>query len=349
MRAFFQPLGPLLRAWAWSALVCGVLAFALVGQFVWSGAMPANEGWRIVAREWAPWAVISPLLIRLVSRVPLGRARWQVASAVHLISMIVVVGLYTWWAEALFPPPGMALAGHGPPPPHRWVFGVLFFRLPIYLTVVSVAHSVYFRGRALERDSSLASARLEALKMQLQPHFLFNALNAIAELVHLDPNVADEMLVALSRLLRLSLDTSAEQLLPLRRELELVKSYLAIEHVRFGDRLRFEVDAPPEVQEALTPAFLLQPLVENAVHHGLEPRAGAGVLKIRAVRIGASLRLTVSDNGVGVVAGAPLREGIGIANTRARLHVLFDDAASLFLRSEGGFTAEVTIPFRTAP
>ena len=358
MRAFFHPLRPLLNSWAWSFLIYGPLALVVVGQFAWSVSMPVAEAWRMAARDWLPWAVLTPLLFRLVSRLPLERARWRLALPVHLLCGIAVVGLSAWWGEVVLPPPLPPQATNiqpmdSQPPPfrpplRRWFFGVLFFRLPIYLAIVSVAHSIYFYRRSLERDSSLTKARLEALKMQLQPHFLFNSLNAIAELVHKDPDVADEMLTALSSLLRLSLETSGEQLLPLRRELEFVESYLAIEHVRFGDRLRFKLDVPLETQNALVPAFLLQPLVENAVRHGLEPRAGAGLLLVSAHRSGASLQLCVSDNGVGLSGEKPLREGIGLSNTRARLSALFDGAASLEFHRGEGLTVNVTLPFRTA-
>lgn len=354
MHAFFQPIRPLLKAWGWSFLVCGVLAFVLVGQFAWAVSMPAGEAWHMAARDWLPWALVSPLLFRLVSRLPLERVRWRVALPVHLLCALVVVGLSTWWGEVVLPPPAppqttrAVSSGAERPPPRRWLFAVLFFRLPIYLAVVSVAHSVYFYRRSLARETSLSQANLAALKMQLQPHFLFNSLNAIAELVHRDPDAADEMLVALSSLLRLSLETSGEQLLPLRRELEFVESYLAIEHARFGDRLCFELDISPETHGALVPAFLLQPLVENAVRHGLEPRAGAGVLVVRAHRNGAALQLSVSDNGIGLADDQPVREGIGLSNTRARLHALFGAAASLELQRGAGLTVNVLLPFRTS-
>ena len=202
MHSFFQPIRPLLKAWSWSFLICSVLASVLVGQFAWAVAMPAGEAWRMAARDWLPWAVAAPLLFRLVSRLPLERVRWRLALPVHLLCALVVVGLSTWWGEVALSPPtppqiqGAASAGPERPPPHRWLFAVLFFRMPIYLAVVSVAHSVYFYRRSLARETSLSRASLAALKMQLQPHFLFNSLNAIAELVHKDPDAADEMLVA---------------------------------------------------------------------------------------------------------------------------------------------------------
>ena len=286
MRDFFRPSSWWLKAWGWSFLVFGLIALVVVGQVVWSMSIPLREAWSMAARDWLPWAVVSPLLFRLVSRLPLERSRWRLALPVHLLCGIVVVGLYTWWGEIVLPPPHPTHAAHaagdetgrpGSQPNHRpWMFAILFFRVPIYLAVISIAHALYFYRRSLEREHSLGQAHLAALRMQLQPHFLFNSLNAIAELVHRDPDAADEMLVALSSLLRLSLETSGEQLLPLRRELEFVGSYLAIEHARFGDRLQFEWDVSPETHGALVPAFLLQPLVENAVRHGLEPRAGGG-------------------------------------------------------------------------
>ena len=157
------------------------------------------------------------------------------------------------------------------------------------------------------------------------------------------------MLVALSSLLRLSLETSGEQLLPLGRELEVVRRYLSIEHIRFGDRLCFTFDVAPDTQAALVPAFLLQPLVENSVRHGLEPRGGPGALTVSARRDGPNLRLSVSDNGVGIPAHRPLHEGIGLSNTRARLRVLFDDAASVELEHGEGLTINITLPFCTSP
>lgn len=358
MRAFFQPIRPLLKSWVWSFLVCGALALVLAGQFALTVALPMGEAWRMAARDWLPWAVVSPLLFRLVSRLPLERVRWRVALPVHVLCGVAVVGLAVWWGEVVLPPPapaqraGAATNGADPPEPmplpRRWLFAVLFFRLPTYLAVVSVAHSVYFYRRSAAREASLSQARLEALKMQLQPHFLFNSLNAIAELVHRDPDAADDMIAALSHLLRLSLESSGEQLLSLRRELEFVEAYLAIEHVRFGDRLQFELDVPTEAGQALVPAFLLQPLVENAVRHGLEPRSGKGLLKVSARRAGENLWLAVADNGVGLPEAGPPREGIGLSNTRARLKVLFDGAAGLELERAGGLTVHVTLPFRTA-
>ena len=379
-RGFFLPFRPLVKGWLLSFAVFGLLALVLVSQFALAVSMPWEMALRTAARDWLPWALLTPLIFRLVSRLPLERARGKIAWVVHILCGIVTIGLCNWWAESVVPhrftlggrrpePRGESVRSPKdnlrplPPPsrapprgeaPRRRPFNPFFligFRLPIYLAIVSLAHAVLFSRRSQERDrleASLAKARIEALKMQLQPHFLFNSLNSIAALVHRDPQAADEMLAGLSDLLRLTLESSGEQELPLSEELKFVERYLAIEHVRFGERLRFEIEIAPEVRRAMVPTFLLQPLVENAVHHGLEPKPGPGLLSIRAARAGARLRLTVADNGPGLTDGAAPREGIGLANTRARLRELYGDAASLDLESKDGLKVEITLPFRLA-
>lgn len=382
IRGFFLPFQPLLKGWLLSFAVFALLALVLVGQFALAVSMPWELALRTAIRDWLPWALLTPLIFRLVSRLPLERSRRKTAWPVHIFCGIATIALCNWWAESVFPPaprggpggrrpePRAEIARDGkdnlrnaPPPqrgpprgdgPRRRPFNAFFligFRLPIYLAIVSVAHAVLFSRRSQERDrleASLAKARIEALKMQLQPHFLFNSLNSIAALVHRDPHAADEMLAGLSDLLRLTLESSGEQELPLSEELKFVERYLAIEHVRFGERLRFEIDIAPDVRGALVPTFLLQPLVENAVHHGLEPQQGTGLLSIRAWREGPRLRLTVADNGPGLADESPHREGIGLANTRARLRELYGNAATLELKSGDGMKVEISLPFRLA-
>ncbi len=380
---FFVPFRPLLKGWLISFLAFGLLAFVFVGQFAWLFSAPFTKVLLVGGiRDWLPWALLAPLLFRLVSRLPLGRSHWKTALPVHLACAAATMLFCVWWADfamnafrdksgAPFSefrglrPSATDNAPAGSPPRPSLPFGlprhlaILFFtlgvRLPIYLTLISIAHAVHFyrhsqerERRTLELTASLAQSRLEALKMQLQPHFLFNTLNAIAALVHRDAEAADEMLSALSDLLRLTLESAGHQELPLSRELEFVERYLAIEHVRFGDRLCYELQIAEETRDALVPALLLQPLVENAVRHGLEPRPGPGLLTICSAREGGKLRLNVADNGQGLSEVRPVREGIGLSNTRARLHELYGSAATLEIRNSDGLRVEITLPFHPA-
>ena len=231
------------------------------------------------------------------------------------------------------------------------------FGLAIYLIVVSAAHALGYYRRAKERDlhaaeltANLNRAKLDALRLQLQPHFLFNTLNAIATLVHRDARAADNLIGDLSDLLRLSLLTTDHEV-PLARELELLDHYLAIEQTRLGNRLRIARAIEAGATAALVPTFVLQPLAENAIRHGLEPRSAPGTITISARRDGDLLRLTVADDGVGLAADQlTARRGIGLANTEARLQALHGSAAKLELHTppEGGLRVEITLPFKTA-
>ena len=227
--------------------------------------------------------------------------------------------------------------------------------MPVYWVVVCGAHALLFYRRSQERErralelaASLAQAKLQALRMQLQPHFLFNTLNAISTLVHRDAAAADEMIGNLSDFLRLTLENADRPELPLGEELEFVRCYLAIEQVRFGDRLRVDYDVPAELRSVAVPTLILQPLVENALRHGLEPQTGGGTLRIEARRMGDSLQISVIDNGRGLPAQPPQRTGIGVANTRERLRERFgaNSGAGLVMDSPagGGTAAILTLP-----
>jgi two-component system LytT family sensor kinase len=201
----------------------------------------------------------------------------------------------------------------------------------------------------LQRE--LVEARLEALRMQLNPHFLFNTLHAISALIQDNPAGADRVVARLSELLRLSLDQTKPQEVPLSEEMAFLDSYLEIEQTRFAERLEIEREIAPETRQALVPYLILQPLVENAIHHGIEPREELGRVRISSRRSNDCLELRVRDNGDGLDSqgnGAP-REGIGLSNTRARLKHLYGADCSLELASAsgGGLEALVRIPFRT--
>jgi two-component sensor histidine kinase len=365
----------LLKGWAFSFAGWGMVAFVLGAKLTFDTGGPWTMTIRPSLRDWLPWAVLTPIIFRFVRSFPIDRQGWKIAVPLHLFFCAAVIALCQWWQHfydphfrpaPLPPPPPPAIAGvppepppwppppgpphHGPPhgPSPAWVdlFHLVTFGLPIYLMIVSGAHAALFFRRDQQRAASLARARLDALRSQLQPHFLFNTLNVIAELVHEDPEKADAMITALSEMLRMTLDSAAEQLIPLEREIEFVERYFAIMQTRLGERLHYDCNIPLSAQRALVPPFLLQPLVENAILHGIEPTASGGVVTLRARVKDDSLHLSVADNGIGMET-PPAREGIGLANTRARLQELFGSAAQVTLTNGSGVTVEVTLPFRT--
>jgi glucose-6-phosphate-specific signal transduction histidine kinase len=205
------------------------------------------------------------------------------------------------------------------------------------------------RLRGAELEAQLAQSQLHALRTQIQPHFLFNTLNAISALALAEPMQARKMIARLSNLLRLTLEEQHVQLLPLSRELEFVRHYLEIQRARFRDRLDTQFDVADEALHAEVPCMILQPLVENALHHGLLAKVSRGTLRILARREGANLRLSVEDDGLGLPA-AGIVEGVGLGNTRARLEKLFGGAASLQMQAlEGGGTrVDLRVPFQAA-
>jgi len=205
------------------------------------------------------------------------------------------------------------------------------------------------RLRGAELEAQLAQSQLQALRTQIQPHFLFNTLNAISALALADPMQARKMISRLSDLLRLTLEEHHLQLLPLSRELEFVRHYLEIQRARFRDRLDTHFEVADETLPAEVPCMILQPLVENALHHGLLAKVSRGSLRIRAEREGQHLRLAVEDDGLGLPSGGVV-EGVGLGNTRARLDRLFGGAASLRMQAlEGGGTrVELRVPFQAA-
>jgi sensor histidine kinase YesM len=210
----------------------------------------------------------------------------------------------------------------------------------------------YFR-QARDREqleARLARAQLQTLKLQLQPHFLFNTLNAITALISVQPRIAERMVSGLSELLRLSLRNAGEQEVPLSRELELLEHYVEIQQIRFRDRLTVTLEIAPDAMQALVPNFILQPLVENAIRHGIGPRAAPGHVDVRAYRENGTLHLRVADDGVGVRSRSaePSRDGIGLGNTKARLEHLYGTLHQFSARggSNGGFVVDIVIPYR---
>lgn len=254
------------------------------------------------------------------------------------------------------------LAEHLPPPlprrfgPHFGAGSVALDALAC-LALLGLSHAGAFHQRYRERErqaslleARLNQARLRALQGQLQPHFLFNALNGIATLVRRDPVTAEEMLIALSDLLRAVLSNSQQQEITLRQELDFIHRYLALQKMRFGTRLDVQLDIDPNAMDCLVPALLLQPLVENAIRHGLEPLATTGILRIATSRSENELVLKVADNGVGLPDTPGARTGFGLANVRERLAALYGKnfQFEVLPRETGGVLVQVRLPVRLA-
>jgi signal transduction histidine kinase len=297
------------------------------------------------------WTLVTLAGIALTRRFPLDRGRWLRHGLVLLAAGLAVIPARN---VAL-----VALVSAGDALRSDVDFGYLFVSsvrddLFVWGLVVFAVQAVRHAQRLREREvaqahveAELAEAQLQTLKGQLQPHFLFNTLHAIATLVHDDPPRAGAMVEDLSELLRSSLAHHEAQEVPLKDEVGTLRPYLAIEQTRLGDRLGVAVDVAPEAEGALVPHLLLQPLVENAVRHGIAPRRGPGTIRVEAHVEGGEVRLVVEDDGLGM--NGPIRPGaIGLANTRARLAHLYGDAHRFAIDSAPGegTRVEIALPLR---
>ena len=225
-----------------------------------------------------------------------------------------------------------------------------------YALFVAVVHLMAFQQRVRESEvhsallqSQLSTARLETLKAQLHPHFLFNTLHTISELIHIDPKAADAMVIRLGKLLRLSLEYTGETEVSLEREIEVLTAYLDLHRMRHGNRLTATIDVDPALRRALVPPMILQPLVENSLRHGINKRSASGSISIAAERVEDTLRLVVRDDGVGLPDR--LVEGVGLSNTRTRLGQLYGSEQSFLISSRPGDGTEaiIELPLRLSP
>jgi hypothetical protein len=317
---------------------------------------PANTGQLLLdlgvgSLTWYMCLASAPLFFWLARRLPIDRRRWFPAVSTVLaavVAMALLTGALEYWASyrgsPLAPPLGAYL-----------IVGLLTGALP-FITVAAASYAIEARARAHERAletermrAQLAESRLQALSAQLQPHFLFNTLQGISTLIAHDPPAAEEMLANLGDLLRELLHRGNRREIPLCDELRILESYLEIARRRFGDRLSVGVVVEKSVADPLVPFFILQPLVENALQHGVGRNAGNGSILISIERVGNRLVMTVRDDGRAIAAPDPGR-GIGLANTRARLSELYGDEGVLNVtRAESGFEAKVMLPYRAAP
>jgi two-component system LytT family sensor kinase len=336
----------------WTALALTYVANRAVAHVsLGEPADPLSGLWGTMLDYWL-WAALTPLIFALAKRTPFTRATWGRAALVHLggfVGTAVAHDAIVEWAIPSEVPEGF----HGWPVELRllhsfdndvWMYG----------SIVIVASGMHYYRRFRERDvaaarlrEDLVRAELQALRNQLNPHLLFNALNSVAALMHEDVGAADDMLVDLSHLLRVYLSGDPRQETTLREELELVDAYVGIQKHRFADRLSFARDVADDVLGAAVPSLLLQPLVENAILHGIAPGTRPGRVRVRAERRDGALRLVVADDGAGMKPGGS--EGIGLSNTRARLRQLYGDAQRLEIQTEegAGVTVTITLPLRT--
>ncbi len=309
-----------------------------------------EASWRNIAfqgGDWLIYAVLTPFVFLLGRRFPLRRGRLVRHTLVHLGGSIVLCA--AWAAGGTVLRHALRLAGQGNVALEfaGWFFTSLPFGVAVYFAVLGVEHAVFYLTQTTVLSGRLADARLGALRMQLQPHFLFNSLNAITVIVRdRDTEAATRMLEVLGEMLHRVMRPDRPQEVPLAEELTFVRQYLAIEQIRFSDRLRPEVEIDPDVVGAAVPDFILQPLVENALRHGLAKKTSATMVRIEARRQGADLVLSVTDDGPG--PGAEMHEGVGLGNTRERLSALYGARASLTLAPTPtrGAVATVRIPYR---
>lgn len=345
------------RKWILFAGFWTLIGLSFASQLYLTQSKLGNPvSWKFAAArslaDWYVFAVLSLPVMWLARRLPFERATWQRPLVIHLgasagfslLWMALRAAVEVWRDENSV---GFTAAFR-----HALV-ATFFFNLLIYWGIVAVSHAfAYYQKfherelRTMELERRLAEARLQALQMQLNPHFLFNTLHAISALMHQDVEAADRMITRLSDLLRYALESTDAQEVPLRQELDFLDRYLEIEQTRFGERLTVKKEIAAETLDARVPNLILQPILENAIRHGIEPHARPGRIELRAGRDNGTLVLVVRDNGAGM-HHVP-EEGVGLSNTRARLQQLYGEAQQIEFRNvtEGGLEVSVKIPFR---
>ncbi|HLL72163.1 MAG TPA: histidine kinase [Pyrinomonadaceae bacterium] len=318
------------------------------------------------------WALLTPLVALLARRYRFDRQRWFTSLLVHLPASLVFPALHLCLYLPLYWLAGGVLTKEFPTLASLFLFQ-LFANLPMkvsiyWLILIAINALDYYHSfrlaevKASELRAQLAQAQLRALKMQLHPHFLFNTLNSISALLHRDTEAADQMVARLGDFLRLTLENSGDQEVTLEQEMEFLRCYLEIEIVRFHDRLSVETDIEPQALHARVPNLILQPLVENAIRHGISRQSAPGRLAIRAARRGERLIVQVEDNGPGLAliseggssphlsypATRTQAGGVGLANTRARLEHLYgaEHRFELTRATPRGMIVTLEIPFQ---
>lgn len=360
-----QPAAPSAQAigWRWIAVFwsAGAAFEAMQSVFILHALGKRGGEWLLFAIEaasWLPWALATPFVIRLARRHPIVPAPTARGIAAHLMALFAITMAAEAWSAALqmlFNP-----WAHGQAPEFFDTLGAtLVFHGLIcvfaYALILTITYLVDSRDKVARKmaetaqlGAELSQARLAALSRQMEPHFMFNTLNSIAGLVRDGRNqAAVGMIVGLSEILRRSSLDSHRPEVTLAEEVAYLQRYVEIQKVRFGERLAYSVDIPEALMDAPVPSLLLQPLVENAIKHGLAERVAGGEIRVMAERGDAALRLSVYDDGPGFAAGWESKgAGVGLANLRRRLQIMHGDAAGLLVRNVegGGVEVVVTLP-----
>jgi len=306
------------------------------------------------------WALLTPLIIRLARRYTFTRRTWGRALCIHLgwaaCFNFLVYALFLIIYAFVFFESNVAEFPFWENYSYSLVANSQYQFLKYWVVVGLVQSYDYYRKyrerelKAAQLETELAQAQLDALRTQLNPHFLFNTLNSISVLMKRDVEAADRMLLQLSGLLRLALSKNEAHEIPLRQELEFLERYLQIEQTRFRDRLTVRMEIDPAALPALVPQLIFQPLVENAIKHGIADREADGMIEIRAERRNGQVCLQVRDNGPGLNGSVDgLSAGVGLSNTRARLDHLYgaDGRLELSNAAEGGLIVAATLPFHS--
>jgi two-component system LytT family sensor kinase len=354
--------------WGLILFVCLLIGITFsVQEIIYASQKGYPLSWRDSFTEqipfWLVWGLLAPVIFRFIQHVPLDRERWLINVLKHVPASIVFsvihLTLYMLILAVLRERDLMESSKS------MNTFIALITRLNFgmrmwsYLMLAAFAYAADFYQRYQEGtmrtsqlETQLAQAQLQALKMQLHPHFLFNTLNSISALLHKSPEAADRMIARLGDFLRLTLRNSGTQEVTMQQELEFLKCYLDIERIRFQDRLTVEINVQPEASTAKVPNLILQPVVENAIRHGIVTHNEPGRIEISAQCVNGWLEMKVTDNGPGLARSkdgkVDITEGVGIKNTRSRLQQLYGDTYIFELAdaSGGGLEVRVRIPLR---
>ncbi len=306
------------------------------------------------------WALVTPLVIWLARRFRIERQHWLRNGLIHLLLSTALIAVITSIFYTFYTIHLKGLRSFSTIYMFRMILWNLDRDMAIYWLIILMSHAFNYYNRyrkgelkASQLESLLAQSQLQALKMQLQPHFLFNTLHSIAALLNKDTEAARKMIALLGDFLRLTLENSGTQEVTLQEEIEFLKGYLEIERIRFQDRLTTHVEVEPQALNAQVPNLILQPIVENAIRHGIATRSTPGLIEIKAAERGGMLRIQVRDNGPGLTMDQDLmtksKEGLGLTNTRARLEQLYGSAQHFEMTNdpEGGLIVTLEIPSGT--